>query len=221
MLAALATGVEAGDDDVARAAVARTDWLLRGSARRHLERALIDAALISREMITASDPDAMRHVQRVAALSIAGRYDVDATSRSQVTDAYRTLPPPRPNTVPIATILAASAVVVVTAMLAMFVVQLRAHHRASRSPVPLVWGAYLTGGVPATDRELEKLLVDELPMLSIETDGDRHASGDDRQRKDHVAALRASPIIEARGPGLAPAWRDMIGRVRSLAFTCP
>ena len=184
--------------------------LLRGSARRHLERALIDAALVSREMITAADPDAMRHVQRVAALSVAGRYDVDATDRAEVTDAYRTLPAPRPITAPIATILAVATVVLVTGLLALYVVQLRAHHRHPRPPVPLVWGAYLTGGVPATDRVLEELLVTELPSLVIETDTDRHHSGDDRERKAHVAALRASPVIAARGPGLAGAWRDMI-----------
>ncbi len=210
MLAALATGVEAGDDDVARAAVGRGDWLLRGPARRHLERALLDAALVSREMISASDPDAMRHVQRVAALSIVGRYEVDATSRSDVTDAYRTLPATRPIAAPVATILAALAVVFVTAMLAMYVVQLRAHHRVARAPVPLAWGAYLTGGVPASDPALEQFFVTELANLAIETDNDRRGNGADPLRKAHLDELRASPIIASRGPGLAGAWHAMM-----------
>ena len=45
VLAAVDAGVAAGDDDAARAALRRIDWILRGQARRRLEHALIEAAL--------------------------------------------------------------------------------------------------------------------------------------------------------------------------------
>ena len=53
VLAALATGVEAGDDGAAREAVGRTDWILRGPARRMLDHALIDAAMLTGQHVSA------------------------------------------------------------------------------------------------------------------------------------------------------------------------
>jgi hypothetical protein len=50
VLAALASGIAAGDEDAARAAIGRIDPVLRGVARRRLERALIDAALVVSEI---------------------------------------------------------------------------------------------------------------------------------------------------------------------------
>jgi len=207
VLAALATGVEAGDDDAARAALASTDWVIRGAARRQLESALMDAALVSREMVTASDPDAMRHVQRVAALSLAGHYGVDATSRDEVTDAYRKLPPVAPLTAPVATIAVGAAAVMVVALFVGAVVSLRRPHRYVHE-APMATGAYFTGGTPATDRELEGLLITALPDLVVETDADRLSGRENR--KARVLALRDSPVIAAHGSALANAWRDLI-----------
>ena len=65
VLAALAAGIAAGDDDVARKALRKTDWIVRGMARRRFERALIDAALATNELNSA-DPEVARHIQRVA-----------------------------------------------------------------------------------------------------------------------------------------------------------
>jgi hypothetical protein len=47
VLAALADGIAANDDDAARSALARIDPVARGFARRKLGRALIDAELVA------------------------------------------------------------------------------------------------------------------------------------------------------------------------------
>ena len=106
VLAAVAQGVAAGDDDAARAALGRIDWILRGRARRQLEHALIDAALAT-GVLACDTPDAARHVLGAAALSVRGRRDVDLADREQVAAAYAAYASFRPLRVPIATIVAA------------------------------------------------------------------------------------------------------------------
>jgi hypothetical protein len=204
VLAALATGVEAGDDDAARAALGQTEWVLRGSARRRLERALIDASLLTRP--ATADPDAARHVQRVAALAIARRDDVDVNDRERVTAAYHTLPVAYPPRTPVATLLAGAAVVAFTALIAWTVVTLREPHRDRPSPPPVA-GAYRDGGVPTMDPALESLLAFDLAQLVVEIDADRHGRGT-RTRK--IDELRDAPAILAFGPTLSAEWRDML-----------
>jgi hypothetical protein len=218
VLAALATGVEAGDDDAARAALAHADWVLRGSARRQLERALLDAAIVSRALVTATDHEEMRHVQRVAALSLTGHYEVDATQRDAVTDAYAKLPPPR-SPAPIATIVAGIAAVAAIALLVIAVIAIRTpvSHRRVRDQVPLPWGAFLTGGTPRTDPQLDKLLADDLATFVIETDTERHGDVDPRVHAAYATTLRDAPAIVAQGPGLARAWRELIDSLGAWA----
>jgi len=211
VLAALAAGVEAGDDNAARERVRHADWVLRGSAKRQLERALIDATLLTGEH-GAADPESMRHVQRVAALTVAGCVDVDAHDRWRVAAAYATLPTSA-TSVPIATILVSSIVALVTIALVVF--SLRTPHRPARAPTPLVSGAFFYGGTPARDAELERFLVDELTTLVIETDADRRQASDapaapSSSRQEHAVALRDAKVIAAHGPGLLRAWRDLI-----------
>lgn len=174
VLAALATGIEAGNDDAARAAVGRADWILRGAARRRLERALIDAALCSRELVTAADPEAMRHIQRVAALDVAGARDVDAndgevdaTDRAAVARAYRRLAtrPGSAPTAPVATAAACVALALVAALLAWTMYRLRHPARRHASGAPYV-GAFATGGTPLYDLDLEQTLAIELPRIA-------------------------------------------------------
>jgi hypothetical protein len=210
VLAALATGVEAGDDDAARAALAHTEWPLRGSARRELERALIDAALVSRAMISHADADEMRHVQRVAALSLAGHYDVDATQRAAVTDAYAKLAAPRTPSAPVATIVLACAAVVAVAGFVSAMISIRGPHHHPRAAATMPWGAFATGGTPQRDASIERLLSDDLPSLVIETDADRHSDVEDRVRLAHAAELRGSLVIASRGPSLTHAWQELI-----------
>jgi len=218
VLAALATGVEAGDDDAARAALAHADWVLRGSARRRLERALLDAAIISRAMVSAEDREEMRHVQRVAALSLAGNYEIDATQRDAVTDAYAKLPPSR-SPAPIATILAIAggAIAILLLVLAVIAIRTPASHRRVREQVPLPWGAFLTGGTPRTDPRLDALLSDELATYVIQIDSERHGAEDPRIHAAYVTTLRDAPAIAAQGPGLVRTWHELIDAVGDWA----
>ena len=87
VLAAVDAGVAAGDDDAARAALGRIDWILRGQARRRFEQAWIDAALAT-GVIVLDAPAAARHVLRAAALILRWRRDVDLADRDQVARAY-------------------------------------------------------------------------------------------------------------------------------------
>jgi len=208
VLAALAAGVDAGDDAAARTSVTHADWILRGPARRTLERALVDAALLTREY-GAADAEAMRHVQRVAALTIAG-IDVDANDRARVATAYARLERPPAQSPPIATILASSLATLAMIALVWFGASLRHTPRPSRPPAPLAAGAFFYGGAPARDAVLEKFLVDELTSLAIESDADRRGDREGLPRARHVAELRDAPQIASHGPALAAAWRDFI-----------
>jgi hypothetical protein len=218
VLAALATGVEAGDDDAARAALAHTEWPLRRSARRSLERALIDAALVSRAMISHADADEMRHVQRVAALSLVGHYEVDATRRDEVTDAYAKLPPAYRPTAPIATILLACSAVLGVALLVWAVILLRTPTPRARIAPTMPWGAFATGGTPLANKSIEHLLSDELPSFVIKTDDDRHGAPiEQRVRAAYGDELRTSKAITSYGPALTRAWVELIDSLDNWA----
>lgn len=203
MLGALVEGIAAGDDNAARAALARIDWVLRRPARRRLERALIDAALAVPEATDA--PDDVRHVLRVAALRVAGRH-CDPADRDEVAALYRRLRVPPPAGWP-ATIVAG---VVALALLAGTAVLVRGHlprtrHRdyARVLPPPSV-GAYRDGGQPLADPALAALLARELPALL--TACDQRAPDLEPQR----LALRAPAAITAHGAALASAWATLI-----------
>src|SRR3954463_3861317 len=94
VLAALAAGIAAGDEDAARAALSRIDWILRGAARRRLELALVEAALVAGDL-NANDLEASRHVQRIAALAVTGSPATDPTDRIAVAAAQAALAVPR------------------------------------------------------------------------------------------------------------------------------
>lgn len=209
VLAALAAGVEAGDDEAARDVLRSADWVLRAPARRELSRALIDAALISGEL-GASDRESVRHVHRVAALNLAGRFDVDVSSREDVAAAYATLRPPPPARAPVATILVGSLVAAAVLLFVWLAVTIRTPRRPARPIPPLVTGAYFHGGTPARDEALETFLATELTDLVVETDAERNGSREGAARERHAAELRDAPIITSRGPALARAWRRLI-----------
>jgi len=225
VLAALAAGVEAGEDEAAREVLRSADWVLRAPAQRELSRALIDAALLSGEF-GASDRESVRHIHRVAALNLAKRFEVDVGNREDVAAAYATLNAAPPGRTPIATIFAGSAVALGVLLLVWLAVAIRRPSHPARPIPPLVTGAYFHGGTPARDEALEKYVVDELTDLVIETDADRGGSHDGAPRAKHAAELRDSPVIASRGPGLAAAWRELIDtfdhwvdvRVRSKEF---
>lgn len=213
VLAALATGISAGDDDAARSYLRRIDYLVRRAARRRLEAALIDAALATNET-DSTDPEAVRHIQRVAALSVAkAPLPDDLADRERVAAAYRALPSVKAGGLPIATILAGVTAALAVASLAL-VIALRppkAKRAYARSLPPPAAGAFKDGGVPLPDPAIEKLFRDELTDLVLESDRDRQSGGMDKDRKAHSDALLAAPAIAAKGPALAKAWRDMLG----------
>jgi hypothetical protein len=209
VLAALAAGVEAGDEEAARDVLCNTEWVLRAAARRELSRALIDAALLSGEF-GSSDRESVRHVHRVAALNLAKRFEVDVSNRDDVAAAYATLAPAPPHRLPIGTIVATSTLALAVLLIVWLAVTIRTPARPARPIPPLMTGAYFHGGTPARDGSLEQYVVAELTDLVIETDAERRGSQDGAPRAAHAKELRNSPVIASRGPALASAWRAMI-----------
>lgn len=211
MLAALEAGIEAGDDAVAREAIEQTEWVLRARARRRLDRALIDAVYLTREGFSSVDPETMRHLQRVAALDVAGHVDVDVTDRAAVASRYYALAPANVPPLPLGTLVAAAAVTLSVIALVWLVIYVRTPAPpVPRPPVPAVTGAYFHGGTPAYAEDLAAFLETELTQLVIETDADRRGSSEGAGRARRVDELRAPAVITSRGPGLARAWARMI-----------
>jgi hypothetical protein len=205
VLAALAAGVEAGDDDAARGALADIDRVLRGVARRRLERAILDAAIAIGP--TDETPRGVRHRLRAAALTVAG-VDCELADADAVTAAYCELEPRPPPRLPIATGVAATAGIVIVLFVAFTMVQVvtagAANGELVRPAPPAATGAYRDGGTPVVDPAIEQVLVTELPALAAVR------VTDDAERARRVATLRMHPAFAARGGELAVAWRAMI-----------
>ena len=212
LLAALAAGISAGDDDAARAALRRVDPVLRGPAKRRLERALIDAALATNELGGAIDPDAARHVQRVAALQLCKAAPEDVTDRERIASAYAALPKVRAGGAPIATLLLGFVLSALSITVALYLWTLpgAARRAYARELPPPGAGAFKDGGVPLEDPALATLFVDQLTALVIESDRDRQSGGMDRDRKAHDIALISAPEVQARGPAVVKAWGEML-----------
>ncbi len=213
VLAALAAGIAAGDDDAARAALKKIDLVLRRPARNRLERALIDAALATNELGGAIDPDAARHVQRVAALQLTRSAPEDVSDRARVAAAYAALPKVRGGGVPIATIVLVLIISALSATASLYLLTLPgpAKRAYARELAPPAAGAFKDGGVPLDDPALAKLFVEPLTQLVIESDRDRQSGGMDRDRKAHNVTLISAPEIRAHGPALTKAWAEMLG----------
>jgi hypothetical protein len=190
--------------------------VIRGVVRRRLERALIDAALATNELGGAVDPDAARHVQRVAALAIAKARVDDVTDRARVETAYRALPVAAAPKLPLVTatvVLVVAAVVVGATSIAGPTCRPTCHPepRTYHRPLPTpVAGAFKDGGVPLGDPALEALFGDKLAKLVIESDRDRQSGGVNEDRKAHSVALIAAPEIQQHGPAMSKAWADML-----------
>jgi len=213
VLAALAAGIEAGDDDAARAQLRKVDWVLRRSAKQRLERALIDAALATNELGGAVDSDAARHVQRVAALDVAKAMPDDVTDRARIAAAYAALPKAKSGGAPIATIALGLMVGALSVTVWLYVLHLPgpAKRAYARELAPPAAGAFKEGGTPLEDPALAKVFVEQLTQLVIESDRDRQSGGMDRDRKAHNIALISAPEIGKHGPALVKAWADMLG----------
>ncbi len=217
VLIALAAGIAAGDEDAARLAVGRIDWVLRGRARRLLEQALIGAALDT-DTLHDHDLAAARHLQRVAALGLA-QVQVDVLDREQVTAAYAALPAVRLPGIPLASVTLVVAVLVAGISVAWAVPTSPAAARTPRVAAgyvrplsPPVAGAFKDGGVPLRDAAIETLLVDDFTTFVLETDSVRRGVTQPERAARGVRLQRAAEIA-ARGPALVAAWTDMLATV--------
>ncbi len=194
LLAALEQGVAQADEDAARSALTKIDWVLRGQARRRLEKLLIEAALAT-EVTDTSNPDACRHVLRAAALQLREVTDVDLRDADRVTCAYETLteskPPPK---WPVASIAAAGIVLALTTTIGaatVMVVNAKPPGPFERPAPPLPTGAYAIGGKPVHVPSIESALT-ELSGIA-----GSHPIG-------------REPVALATYPNVAAAWRELV-----------
>lgn len=214
VLAALAAAIEAADDNVARAALAQIDWILRGRARRMLEAALLEAA-IATGVSDYTQPAGVRHVLRAAALIIRGESKVALADPVRVAAAHETHESTPPTTWPIATIVAgaiALATATTVAAATAFVVRGPARTSSYERPTPPpAIGVFRDGGAPRRDAEIERVLGQTFPalvMMSAEI-----AQGtpvDERKRAALLATSRGDPAMTTHGPALDSAWHDML-----------
>ncbi|HEX2685291.1 MAG TPA: hypothetical protein VHN14_01670 [Kofleriaceae bacterium] len=210
VLAALDAGITAGEEDAARASLARIDWLLRRRARWRLEQALIDAALVSGEFAP-GDVEGARHVQRVAALALRRTPAAEPTDRAAVAAAYGSVAAPRPARAPTATIAGALVATAAIAGVAGYIATRPgpAARSYQRPLAPPSAGAFRDGGVPLRDPALEAVLTGPLMDLLLAVDHPDAPDSDARHRR-LIAALRAEPTLAAHGEPLASAWRDLL-----------
>lgn len=214
VLAAVDAGVAAGDEDAARGALRRVDWILRGRARRRLEHALIDAALATGVLATDA-PDAARHVLRAAGLILRGRGELELADPDHVARAYEATEVSSPGRVPIASIAAAILALTAAAAVAaaaVFVVTDERPGVYSAPPRPAPIGAYRDGGEPVRDLAIERALAIDLTGLVVANDGGAAAIAGTARQDVHqrARALRGHPAFAAYGGRLARSWRAMI-----------
>jgi hypothetical protein len=214
VLAALAAAIEAADDNVARTALARIDWILRGRARRMLEAALLEAALAT-AVTDYTDPAGVRHVLRAAALIVRGETSVALADPVRVAAAHETHEPKPPATWPIATIVAgviAFATATTVAAATAFVVKgpTPAYSYERPTPPPAI-GVFRDGGAPRRDPAIERVLGQSFPavvMTSAEILQGRPV--DESKRAALLATLRGDPAMTSHGPALGTAWTEML-----------
>lgn len=205
VLAALARGLAAGDDAVARAALARTDLVLRGAARRTLGRALIEAELAATEAGLHAPPPP--HVMRLAALAVAGRELPPAGDEAAVAAAYAALPAAAVPRVPVATLVVCVALV---GVLGAFGYALVTHHAPPRTytrvlPAPSA-DAYRVGGVPLHDPAIDALL--DAPLTDLVVKGGQARDQNDHAFPSQLAAMRGKEL--GHGKALGEAWQHVI-----------
>lgn len=205
VLAALATGVSARDEDAARAALRRIDPIARGFARRRLERSLIDAALACDAAQLQAPP--AEHVMRVAALATAGRAADNVADQAAVANAYAALPARAMPRLPLWTLVTLLVTASLIGSVAFYIVTRPGPppRRYVRPLPPPSADAYVKGGTPLADPAIDKLLRDDLTELVV--NGNR-AGANDRERM--LAGLRTPEPILARGKQVAKAWDSML-----------
>ncbi|MFN0249050.1 MAG: hypothetical protein ACKV2T_19350 [Kofleriaceae bacterium] len=215
VLAALAIGVEAGDDEAARSALENIEWVLRGPARRRLEKALLDAALATGTN-DFEDKEAVRHWLRAASLCVRAEPDAATLAdRARDAAAYAQAAVQAPMRFPLATVIAAMlAAGSATAFGAATVLAIKApvgedSYRRPTPPPPV--GVFRDGGAPRSDRAIEYVLKVDLPKLVAMSELSRKGPVDHGARDQMVQILRDDTAFAAHGPNLAIAWQRMLG----------
>ena len=214
VLAAIAAAIEAADDNVARTALARIDWILRGRARRMLEAALLEAVMAT-SVRDYTDPAGMRHVLRAAALIIRGETKVAFTDPTRVAAAHEAHELAAPVTWPIATVVAgaiALATATTVAAATAYAVKSPVHAAAYERPAaPAPIGVFRDGGTPRRDPAIERVLDETFPAL-VMTSAEilQGAPADEGKRASLLAALRRDPAMASHGPALGTAWTEML-----------
>ncbi|MGE3457524.1 MAG: hypothetical protein AB7O24_20585 [Kofleriaceae bacterium] len=203
-MAALAAGIAAGDEFVARSELRRADPMIRGLARRTLGRAMIEGALASHD-----SRDSV-HVMRLAALGTSRRAVVNPTDTAEVARAYAELPVASMPRIPWWSIVVGLAMFAVTLTVVVAVAtrpapKQRTYVRAMPSPSAT---AYRDGGVPLRDPAIDDLLGSELTDLVVQAH--RAEPGSLAELEPMLARVRAPVPIIQRGPALTAAWRAMI-----------
>ncbi|MBP9085772.1 MAG: hypothetical protein KBG15_06620 [Kofleriaceae bacterium] len=239
---ALQAGIEAGDDDVARAHVAHGDPVLRPCLRRRFDRLLIDATIEAVDAATAAgqadatwaasgQPDAVCHRMKVASLRLAGGAAPSAHDRDAVAQAYAALPRlVQSRRTPWFTGLAALVVIAIAAMVVWSLMRgpggqvRRVGSRTAPAMSTSVAGAFVSGGAPLVDETLAAVLRERLPALVIATDriantpaGGTVGAADAAARAALSAQLRSEPWFVRRGGAVHLAWLAVLDALDAWA----
>ncbi len=204
--------MEAGDVEAARSALENIEWILRGPAKRRLEKALLDAALAT-NTADFDDKEAVRHWLRAAALVVRSQPEALA-DHARVAATYGKAAVRAPMRFPLATVIAAMlAVGSATAFGAatMIAIQTPVGDDAYQRPTPPAPnGVFRDGGAPKRDREIEHVLKVDLPKLVAMSELSRKGPVDIGARDQMLQLLRDDIAFSAHGPALAIAWRRML-----------
>ena len=224
VLHAIAAGIEAADEDVARKALARIDWILRGRARRRLEAALLEAALKT-NVTDYTDPAAVRHVLRAAALIVRGETKVALADAVRVAAAHETFEPRPPVRWPVATVVAgavALATATTVAAATAFVVTGPPSTAYERPAAPPPVGVFKHGGVPRRDAAIEQTLGVQWPAVVSTAAALAHdGPPDESKRAALLAQLRADPAMAMHGPAIAGAWQNTLDALEAWLPVAP
>jgi hypothetical protein len=204
VLAALATGVSAKDEDAARAALRSIDPVGRSLAKRRLERSLIDAALAcdAAGLPTPSN----EHVMRLAALTVA-RTPANAADPAAVEAAFTAMRPASMPRFPLYTLLTLLATLSLVGGIGLYIVTRPGPppRQYVRHLPPPSADAFDKGGTPFADAAIDKLLREDLTDLVV--NGNRAGAND---RELMLKKVRTPEPILAKGKDLAKAWDTML-----------
>jgi hypothetical protein len=233
---ALQVGIDAADEDAARASFKHGDPVLRPLLRRRFERAMVDATVAAVDAANASgaadvnwaasgQPDAVAHCMKLASLRLTGARPAAAHEREHVATAYAALPRLTiKRGLPWVTGLMAVLALAVVGIGGWYAQQPSSGGPRSRLPPPAmstpVAGAFVNGGVPLVDEKLALVLRERLPKLVIATDRVAAARHDEQAlvaRAALAAELRAEPWFATHGDAIKTAWVDVLSALDAWA----